>query len=418
MLMPKSNNRNFKKISEERHNRTKFFFSIDFLHSGLYLQTKSDFSREFDLNELKKKENSFLVGDAEHFPFKDESFKVVFSGYGLGFSKKPFLILHEMYRVAKGKIVVRCPHRKSNPVRFSFRLSPFNEEWFNKAAEVLGCKGNPFVTAYEYPIISRLERLLLPNAQMSLLYRALKHLEHGKIVKRLRIPYEIEAWFRKLQLPVINNDVRYVVVYNKPEIFKNCFANSMFVNAKNVTAFHNLSNESLPSFYNRATQQHLQEDVWFAFCHQDFVIEEDLSEKLRGADREAIYGPIGGRLAADTLIGQIVQKDKTTIGSRIVQNTPVQTLDEMCLIIHSDIFKQGLSFDPTFRFHFYGADICMQAYVSGFDVFAIALKCQHKSRTIHGDVQSPEYLSSNQLFKKKWKNYLPVRTTIKLVTGE
>ncbi len=323
-----------------------------------------------------------------------------------------------MYRVAKRKIVVRSQHRKGNVARFSFRLSPFDEEWFSSAAEVLGCKGTQFITEYEYPVISQLERLLPQSAQKSRLYKALKRIEDGSLAKKIRVANEVEAWFRKLQRPAVAGEVKYVVVYNRSEVFKNCFAKSGFVSDSNVIAHNNVSNESLSSIYNRVVQENTHLDVWFAFCHQDFIIQEDLSKKLRGADREAIYGPIGGRLAADTLIGQTIQKDKTIVGSLVGQNSPVQTLDEMCLIIHSDIFRQGLAFDPTFRFHFYGADICMQAYESGFDVFAIGLKCQHKSRTIHGDVQSEEFLSAVQLFKEKWKNFLPIRTTTKLVTEE
>ena len=112
----------------------------------------------------------------------------------------------------------------------------------------------------------------------------------------------------------------------------------------------------------------------------------------------------------------ILQTDGKPAGYQLEADTPVQTLDEMCLIAHSEVFKQGLSFDERFRFHFYGADFCMQAYVSGFDVLAVQLKCQHKSRFLHGDVISQEYLSSLNLFKGKWKQFLPIRTTTKLVT--
>jgi hypothetical protein len=112
----------------------------------------------------------------------------------------------------------------------------------------------------------------------------------------------------------------------------------------------------------------------------------------------------------------IEQKDNTPIGSPLDEDTPVQTLDEMCLIAHSKVFRQGLSFDEQFRFHFYGADFCMQAYTLGFNVMATQLRCQHKSRTLHGDITSQEYLSSLNLFKEKWKRFLPIRTTTKVIT--
>jgi hypothetical protein len=73
-------------------------------------------------------------------------------------------------------------------------------------------------------------------------------------------------------------------------------------------------------------------------------------------------------------------------------------------------------FDERFPFHFYGADLCMQAYKMGFDVMAMQLNCQHKSRNLHGDIASSEYLSSLDMFKEKWKQFLPVRTTTRLIT--
>lgn len=95
----------------------------------------------------------------------------------------------------------------------------------------------------------------------------------------------------------------------------------------------------------------------------------------------------------------------------------MQTLDEMCLIAHSEVFRQGLSFDERFRFHFYGADLCMQAYILGFDVMAMQLKCQHKSKTIHGDVTSKDYLTALEMFSEKWKRFSPVRTTTTPLAG-
>jgi len=80
----------------------------------------------------------------------------------------------------------------------------------------------------------------------------------------------------------------------------------------------------------------LQENVWFIFCHQDFILKEDLRSRLKGKDSEAIYGPIGGRVGANSLIGMIIQRDGTPVGGQLEEDTPVQPLDEMCLIVHSE----------------------------------------------------------------------------------
>jgi len=57
----------------------------------------------------------------------------------------------------------------------------------------------------------------------------------------------------------------------------------------------------------------------------------------------------------------------------------------------------------------------MLAYTKGFDVLATQINCQHKSRTLRGDVNSPEYLASLDDFIEKWKSFLPIKTSIKIV---
>jgi hypothetical protein len=51
----------------------------------------------------------------------------------------------------------------------------------------------------------------------------------------------------------------------------------------------------------------------------------------------------------------------------------------------------------------------------GFEALATLVKCQHKSRTLKGDVESVEYVTSLELFRKKWRKALPVRTTTRIV---
>lgn len=362
-----------------------------------------------------KAENPVLA-DIAHLPFKDESFNLAFSDHAIVHAQNPFSMLREMCRVAKRKVIIRCPHRKGSAANMANHLSFFDEEWFKKAADVLGFRGTQFITAYDYPIKLKIAS---PNRQrMSLRWRALNRLERSRLMEKALSPYEIEAWITKTHRAADTANVRFVVVYNIPTAFKNSFSSSIYVAPKNVTAYHNASNEPLPKFYNTTVRQYLHENAWFAFCHQDFILNEDIAERLEGKDVETIYGPIGGRPAAKSLSGMITQRDETTIGSQLKEDTPVQTLDEMCLIAHSEVFRQGLAFDEKFRFHFYGADFCMQAYTQGFDVLAMPLKCKHQSRTIHGDVNSPEYLSSLALLREKWKRFLPIRTTTKLVLEE
>ena len=140
-----------------------------------------------------------------------------------------------------------------------------------------------------------------------------------------------------------------------------------------------------------------------------------MATRFKGKEAEAVYGPVGTLLSAPRFFGKIVQTNGTTIGFKLKEDAIVQTLDAMCLMAHSTVFKQGLYFDEKFRFHLYAADLCMQAYRLGFDILAMQLDCQHKSKTLWGDVYSPEYLSSLELFREKWKQFLPIRATTGLI---
>lgn len=387
--------------------------NIDFFRDGLNPQVGDQIQGEF---MSPQKIENFIVADAMHLPFKDESFNVVFSSNTIEHVQNPLLMLQEMCRVANRKVIVRYPHRKGSGAVMPYHLNYFDEDWFKKASEIIGFKSNQFVASYDYPISSILKKICPNKMQTTLPWRALRHFERVKLNDKIQIPFEMDVWLRKRPNLTDSGEVKFVVIYNKPKIFRNCFASSPYVQSESVTAHHNINNEPLPKVFNKIVQKHLQENIWFVFCHQDFILQEDLRRRLKGKEVEAIYGPIGIRLAENRFSGMIVQTNGAPIGCKLKEDTPVQTLDEMCLIAHSEVFRQGLSFDERFRFHFYGADFCMQAYTIGLDVLAMQLKCQHKSRTIHGDITSPEYLSSLDLFREKWKQFLPIRTTIKLIT--
>jgi len=357
---------------------------------------------------------NFVVADALHLPFKDASFSSAISIHTIEHVSDPLLMLREMCRVAKRKVIVRCHHRKGSEVVTPHHLNYFDEDWFKKASDILGFASSQFILSYEPPTSPKLKKIFPNKLQKTPPWKALRIVENAKKMEKFRIPVEMEVWVRKRQALASSAEVKFVVVYNDPEIFKNRFSSSPNIPSNAVTAYYNINNEPLPKLFNKAVQEHSGESVWFAFCHQDFILREDLHPRLKGKF-PAVYGPIGAHLAEREPYGRIIQTDGVGIGREIAEDAPVQTLDEMCLIVHSEVFRQGLSFDERFRFHFYGADFCMQAYVSGFNVLAMQLQCQHKSRTLHGDITSSEYLSSLSLFKEKWNPFLPIKTTTKLI---
>jgi len=246
--------------------------------------------------------------------------------------------------------------------------------------------------------------------------RSLRRLEELGMI--IQTPYELEVQLRKTPPQTGHERAFFVVVYNEMRTFTDCFASSSFVQREKTISFYNQQNEALPTIFNRVVKEHAGDDCWFVFCHQDFILKEDLQVRLRGLDINTIYGPIGVRVGDKRFYGQIIQTNNSPKGIPLAELTMVHTLDEMCIIAHSSAFKEGLTFDEKFKFHFYGADLCMNAYVTGFDVCALQLNCQHKSRTLGGDKTSESYLEALSLFREKWVKFLPIRTTTALIKRE
>ena len=365
----------------------------------------------------KKIGDNFVVADSAFLPFKNEAFAVAFSAFTIEQVAEPFLMLKEMCRVAKKKTIVRYFHKWSSGPRDPNSKYRFNESWFQEVAATLGLGSIQFANSIDYPMSGRLIKFFPKNIQMTKPWRMLRGFERW--LQRLFVaPLEMEAWIKKSNRQLDFDKVKFVVVYNRPEVFKKAFASSPFVSSDKVIAYQNENHEPLPKFYNKTVLEHLSEEVWFVFCHQDYILLEDLELRLKDKDTESIYGPIGVRLGVDSFLGQIIQTNNQPIGIRLFKDEVVQTLDAQCLIAHASIFRQGLWFDEKLAFHFYDADFCMTAYKKGFDVYATQISCQHKSRTLKGDIKSSEYLASLAFFSEKWKNFLPVKTATTIVESK
>jgi hypothetical protein len=80
-----------------------------------------------------------------------------------------------------------------------------------------------------------------------------------------------------------SEEVKLVIVwkvFGKFKVSRNRLSSSPYIPLEGVTVYHNTSNESPPRSYNKICQERLQENVWFVFCHQNFVLEEDLRPHL------------------------------------------------------------------------------------------------------------------------------------------
>lgn len=392
--------------------RPKGDVNVDFFGGGFNPQTGNQIQGDC---MTPRRIKNFIIADATNLPFRDGIFNVVFSSHTIEHVENPTRMFRELCRIARRKVIICCPHRKGSGAVMPYHLHYFDEAWFKKAAGALGLESDQFINAYDYPISRRFKKNLPEVLQSSLPWRVLRHFERAELNAKTRIPFELEVWVKKKRRSINDGKVMFVVVYDSPQMYRSGFASSPYVQGENVVAYHNVHEESIPKVFNRIVQKHLDENVWFVFCHQDFVLQEDLQAHLKKKQTEAIYGPMGVRLAENKFYGRVTQTDGKPVGSKIIRDTPVQTLDERCIVAHSQVFRQGLSFDERLRFDLYVADFCMQAYAMGFDVLATPLKCQHPIESPQRAGNSAEHFMALKLFKEKWKHFLPIRTLTTLI---
>jgi SAM-dependent methyltransferase len=162
---------------------------------------------------------------------------------------------------------------------------------------------------------------------------------------------------------------------------------------------------------------------WVVCAHQDVYLPEGwdrrLQQQLRQAEEK--YGPLGvaGVIGTATegpvppngvapLVGWAVDRDRVLRGPEPLP-ARAETLDELALVL-----PQGtpLRLDPALGFHFYAADLCMQARQRGQSAVAVEVLCFHNSQGVE---LPPEFHVSGRAFARKWADRLPVNTTCAVV---
>jgi glycosyl transferase family 2 len=129
--------------------------------------------------------------------------------------------------------------------------------------------------------------------------------------------------------------------------------------------------------------------------------EAQTTAAARGAERQP--QPSALKFAV-TRIGRVVHRGHPLFDS---PNLPARasTLDELLLVVPRNT---PLRFDPTFGFHLYGADICLQAQEHGLAVVALDVACHHNTRT----ASLPKaFFQSARAFADRWQHRLPVATS-------
>lgn len=197
----------------------------------------------------------------------------------------------------------------------------------------------------------------------------------------------------------------FVTCVNKPEIYYNMIL-SLDFRGKKISEF--LPFDNTDNFLTVTEALNVCRELcvgeFIVYCHQDLLFSSNwCSNVLKSIgcldiDRIGILG-FEGIGPAPGLVP--VSHHKTPVGNAI----EIQTLDELCLITP----RKDLIFDERQKFHFYGADICLQANKKGLSNYILC-----GAETIHLSGGGDNVMADKEGFKeeantlwKKWKKDYP-----------
>lgn len=211
-------------------------------------------------------------------------------------------------------------------------------------------------------------------------------------------------------------------------MYERCIAgNQHLADVERVALDNREKNEPIPVLYNHFLDGYdYAEPVWFVFCHEDFQMLEPLGTLLAKADAGALWGPVGatttwrwGVNPRLTVLGGLQESDKTggnlrTLGNVVSVGTMADTLDCMCVAVHSSLVQaHHLRFDERFDFDLYAEDFCVTARQVGAISRILPLQCRHWSK---GELGA-RYQAAEQTFSEKWPNVCVTGTSSEILGG-
>lgn len=211
----------------------------------------------------------------------------------------------------------------------------------------------------------------------------------------------------------------FISVVRDFDFYDRFFTGNPYVNRHTLVPIDNRKdNLFIPLRYNAFLESYdYSEDAWFVFCHEDFELQEDIAPVLSELDKNAIYGPVGCRLytAKETMFGKRMKsrylgeitcsnKDGSDLfveGRKIDKPERVDTVDCVCLIVHSSLVRQaGLRFGEELSFDLYAEDFCIQAARKcGIPTYAVQLACRHWSKGVFGERFYKQLIALNKKYK-------------------
>ena len=185
------------------------------------------------------------------------------------------------------------------------------------------------------------------------------------------------------------HDIKLVTVFITPEMYNRFFISNPNVNCYDLIGIDNRQlNRGLPVIYNETIENHINDDCWLFFVHEDFEIKCDLAT-VDGLDRRNVYGTFGANLEHDVSVGYgkhiCSKKDGSgplDVGNVVLDTVKVQTLDCQSILVHTSLLANHalLRFDENLTFDLYAEDFSINAQERhGIDVKIFPLRFQHYS---------------------------------------
>lgn len=211
----------------------------------------------------------------------------------------------------------------------------------------------------------------------------------------------------------LTNEITFVVATNNQEILRqNLLASPCLRAPHNHQILVQEGFSTATGAYNDGLRRATNELV--IFVHQDIYLPEDWMSKLEYALQrlekvDPVWGVLGcwGATASGEYHGHVYSSGWGILGTEFDSPEPVQTLDEIVLIVRK---SSGLVFDPHLpHFHFYGTDICMRAAAGKMKSYAMSAFCVHNTSQI---LELPaDFYRCYSHVRGVWKDDLPIQTT-------
>lgn len=169
--------------------------------------------------------------------------------------------------------------------------------------------------------------------------------------------------------------------------------------------------------YNQGINQ-FKDKKAIIFVHQDVYLPEPWLETMISQIQQiksTDWGVLGvfGKSSAGKQIGQLWDSGLgKELGETFVSPSPVETLDELLIIVN---IEKNLAFDEKLPgFHLFGTDICATSNKAGLTNYAINAPVVHNSKRVHS--LGGLYAQAYRYMKKKWKSELPLYAVCSKIT--